>query len=316
MGVGGGKRGRGGVTLTLSPRVAAVLERGGPVVALESTIVCHGIPRPENAELARDLEEAVRQEGAVPATTAVIGGAARVGLTDDELAALAADPDVVKCTTRDLPRVVAAGVPGATTVASTLFLAARVGISVMATGGIGGVHRGGEASLDVSADLEEMARSPAVVVASGIKAFLDLGRTMERLETLGVPVVGFGSDQLAGFYTDETGIAVPRVEAPAEVARQYLVQRGLGLPGALLVAVPPPADLALPARELEPMIADARSAAAARGVAGPAETPFILRHLADASGGRTVTLNRSLAVANARLAARIAVAITDQHRTA
>lgn len=297
------------MSIVVAPQVRDALARREPVVALESTILCHGIPRPDNAALAIDMESAVRAAGAVPATTAILAGAARVGLGPDELAALAACDNVAKCTARDLPGAIVDGRPGATTVAATLFLAARSGIDVMATGGIGGVHRGGETSLDVSADLEEMARRPVVVVASGIKAILDVARTMERLETLGVAVVGFDTTELPGFYTRETGVPVPRVAGVDAVAARFMAQRRLGLAAALLVTLPPPAALALGRSQLEPMIDAARRAASAAGVAGPAETPFLLRHLALASDGRTVALNRALAVANARLAGRIAARI-------
>jgi pseudouridine-5'-phosphate glycosidase len=301
------------MSIVLSPEVADALGRGAPVVALESTIICHGIPRPENAILALELEAAVRGGGSVPATTAVLDGVARIGLDTRELTDLAARDEVLKCTTRDLSRACAGGQPGATTVAATLFLAASAGIPVMATGGIGGVHRGGETSLDVSADLDEMARRHCVVVASGIKTILDLPRTMERLETLGVAVAGFGTAELPGFYTAETGIEVPRIDTVAEVAAQFIIQRRLGVPGTLLIARPPPPELALPRDQLESMIEEARQAAREAGMAGPAETPFLLRHLAMVSAGRTVALNSALAIANARLAGEVAAAIAAAH---
>lgn len=294
-----------------APEVEQALRAGEPVVALESTIICHGIPRPDNGRLASDMETAVRTAGSVPATTAVLDGRLRVGLGPDELAALAARAEVRKCTTRDLPDALASGAAGATTVAATLFIAAMAGIEVMATGGIGGVHRGGEASLDVSADLEELARRPVIVVASGIKSILDVRRTLERLETLGVPLLGYRTDRIPGFYSATTGFPVASIDRPEEVARRFRIQRRLGLPAALLVFRPPPAELALAAEELDRLTAEALQKARRDGIAGPAETPFVLREIARASGGRAVRLNRALAVANAELAGRIAAALCE-----
>ena len=293
----------------VAPEVRRALAEGRPVVALETTIICHGIPRPDNVRLALEIERAVRAEGAVPAATAVLDGAIRVGLAEDELQALAASDRVIKCTTRDLPRMVASRRAGATTVAATLFIAAQSGIPVMATGGIGGVHRGGEASFDVSADLEELARRSAMVVASGIKTILDLPRTMERLESLGVPVIGLGTAELPGLYTATSGLSVPRAGRLEEITAQFRVHRALNLPGALLVVQPPPPELALAAGEVEHLVARARERARAAGISGPDETPFLLRAMAEDSGGRTVRLNCALALANAALAARLAVAL-------
>jgi pseudouridylate synthase len=297
--------------IEVAPEVAAALERGRAVVALESTLICHGIPRPDNAALARELEAAVRAAGAVPATIAVLAGRIRVGLSERELEALAASEEVAKCTTRDLPLVLAGGGPGATTVAATIFIAARVGIAVMATGGIGGVHLGGESSLDVSADLEELARTPVAVVCSGVKSILDQARTLERLETLGVPVVGFGCRELPGFYTAETGLPVPAVADLDALCRLVRAQRALGLPGGTVIAQPPPAGLALSRAEVDALVEAAGEAARRAGVGGPAQTPFLLRHMAEASGGATVRLNRALVLSNTHLAARLAVALAE-----
>jgi pseudouridylate synthase len=290
----------------VAPEVEDALRRGRAVVALESTVICHGLPRPGNLAAARALEAAVREEGAVPATIALLDGAVRIGLGPADLERLARAKQVAKCSTRDLALVLAEGGMGATTVAATIALAARAGIGVMATGGIGGVHRGGEASLDVSADLHELARSPVVVVASGAKVILDLPRTLEVLETLGVPVVGFATDRFPAFYCRDVGLTLPAVADLERLARMVTAQRALGRPGGILVANPPPAEHALPRAALEEWIAVARAEALAAGIAGPAETPFLLQALARHSGGRTVKVNEALLQANARLAARLA----------
>lgn len=288
------------------PAVARALARGEPVVALESTLICHGLPRPRNLHLARAAEAAVRDGGAVPATVAVVDGVARVGLDEATLVRLAEAEGVAKCSPRDLPLALARGGLGATTVAGTIRLAAAVGVRVMATGGIGGVHRGGETSLDVSADLLELARTGVAVVCSGAKIILDLPRTLEALESLGVPVLGFGTASFPAFYARDSGLPVPRVDGIDELAAVARAQAGLGWPSGLVVANPPPANLALPAAELEAWIGAARAEARARGVRGAAETPALLAALARLSGGRTVTLNEALVLENCRLAARLA----------
>jgi pseudouridylate synthase len=298
------------------PAVARALSSDRPVVALESTLICHGLPRPRNLELARAVEDAVRAEGAVPATVAVVDGRVRVGLDDATLARLATADGVAKCSPRDLPVVLARRALGATTVAGTIRVAAAAGIRVMATGGIGGVHRGGERSLDVSADLPELARSGVAVVCSGAKVILDLPRTLEALETLGVPVVGFRSATLPAFYAHESGLALPRVDDLAGLAELLRAQDALGWPGGLVIANPPPEALALPRAELEAWIADARAEARRRGIAGRDETPFLLAELARRSDGRTVALNEALVLDNARLAASLAAAWYDARRSA
>lgn len=302
--------------MDLSPEVANALSRGEAVVALESTLICHGIPRPRNLELALAVESAVRAEGAVPATVALLDGRLRIGLDEAELRRLATTDDVVKCSTRDLAWVMAAGLAGATTVAGTIYAAARAGIRVMATGGLGGVHRGGESSLDVSADLHELARSSTAVVCSGAKSILDLPRTLEVLESLGVPVLGLGTAELPAFYSRESGLSIPAlagVEAAALVLRR---QETLGWPSGILLANPPPTDLALPASEVECLVTDALEASRAAGIAGKGETPFALAHMARASGARTVTLNEALVLSNAVMAARIAMAACRMNRSA
>jgi pseudouridylate synthase len=297
------------MTIQLHPDVAHALARGQGVVALESTLICHGLPRPHNASVAIELEQAVRAQAAVPATVAVIDGQINVGLSRVLLKRLVETPEVVKCTTRDLPRVLAAGGLGATTIAATVFVADRVGIRVMATGGLGGVHRDGETSLDVSADLEELARRPIVVVCSGVKSILDQRRTLERLETLGVPVIGWRCDELPGFYTAETGLEVPRIDDLSSLCRLIDTQRALGLPGALVVAQPPPPEHAMSKAVVEELVAAAGAAATAAGIHGPEQTPFMLSHMAEQSQGATVRVNRALASANACLAGEMAVAL-------
>lgn len=294
--------------VALKPEVGEALDAGRPVVALETTVLAHGLPRPRNRRLADAMAEAVRAGGAVPAYVAVLGGRLRIGLDEAMLDCLATGEDVVKCTTRDLAACLAKGRPGATTAAATLFAAGLAGIRFMATGGIGGVHRGGETSLDLSADLHELRRARLALVCSGAKIILDLPRTLEVLESLGVCVAGCGTDEFPGFYTARTGLAVPRLEGPLALARLVRCQEMLGWPAAVLLANPPPAPLAMTPDELEPLIGAALAEARARGVTGPAETPFLLRAIARATGGRSVALNEALLVANARLAAEIAVA--------
>jgi pseudouridine-5'-phosphate glycosidase len=298
-----------GTTLMyLSPEVAAALSRGAAIVALESTLICHGIPRPRNLELALAVENAVRAEGAVPATVAVLESRLRIGLDEAELRALAQADGVIKCSTRDLAWVLATGRTGATTAAGTIHAATRAGIRVMATGGLGGVHRGGEASLDISADLHELARSPIAVVCSGAKSILDLPRTLEALETLGVPVLGMGTAELPAFYARQSGLVIPALADVETAARVLHRQASLGWPSGLLLANPPPADLAMPAEAVERLVDEALAACRAAAVGGKDETPFLLAYMARASGGRTVTLNEELVVTNARVAARLAVA--------
>ena len=290
------------------PAVAGALAQGQPVVALESTLICHGLPRPRNLELALAVEAAVRAAGAVPATIAVMDGLIRVGLDAPQLERLAHADGVVKCSPRDLPLVLAQRVLGATTVAGTIRIAAGAGIRIMATGGIGGVHRGGERSLDVSADLQELARSGVAVFCSGAKIILDLPRTLEVLETLAVPVVGYGCAAFPAFYARDSGLTAPRVDSLAELVGLLQAQDALGWPSGMVVANPPPEALALQPAELEAWIAQGLDAARTAGVAGKEETPFLLAELARRSGGRTVTLNEALVLDNARLAAAAAVA--------
>ena len=295
--------------MDLSPEVADAVSRGEAVVALESTLICHGIPRPRNLELALAVETAVREAGAVPATVAVLDGRLRIGLEEAELKRLAMADGVVKCSARDLAWVMTAGLAGATTVAGTIYAAARAGIRVMATGGLGGVHRGGQSSLDISADLAELARSATAVVCSGAKSILDLPRTLEVLETMGVTVLGLGTAELPAFYARESGLAIPAVADASAAAAVLSRQAALGWPSGILIANPPPAELAMPAEAVERLVEDALAACRAAGIAGKEETPFLLAHMARASEGRTVTLNEALVLSNAGVAGRIAAEV-------
>ena len=288
--------------------VAQAIGEGRPVVALESTVIAHGLPRPQNLETARRLQEVVREAGAVPATIAIIGGKLTVGLTDDEIALLADRSDIRKISTRDIPVAVAQGWDGATTVASTTWIAHRAGIKVFATGGIGGVHRG---SLpDVSADLPELARTPIVVVCSGAKIVLDLPATREWLETHAVTVVGYQCDELPAFYSRASGLRVDvRADDAETVADIFHAQRSLGIESALLLGVPVPAKFEVPAEELQVVLTTALEDAEWKGITGPELTPFLLRQMAERSGGATLRANIALLENNARVAAAIASAI-------
>ncbi len=297
--------------MRIHPEVQRALDAEQAVVALESTLISHGLPYPKNREVAREMEAAVRSEGAVPATVAILCGEPTIGLTDAQLEHLAKAQGVRKCSRRDLPIVVAQGTDGATTVCGTMFLAHRAGIRVFATGGIGGVHRGH--IFDVSADLEELARTPMVVVCSGAKALLDLVATRERLETYGVPILGYGTDQFPAFYSHESGLlADVRVGSPEEVVSIARAREDLGLSAAVLVAVPVPAEDELPRQEAERAIDKAICEADEQGVRAEALTPFLLSRIADMTGGHSLRANRSLLVNNAHQAARIAQAFANR----
>jgi pseudouridine-5'-phosphate glycosidase len=297
--------------MRISPEVADALAAGRPVVALESTLIAHGLPRPRNLEVAAELEAVVRAEGAVPATIAVVAGEARVGLDSEALALVASSEDVVKCGVRDLAVVAARGGHGATTVASTAWLAARAGIHVFATGGLGGVHRGARESWDESADLDTLARVGVAVVCSGVKSILDVAATLERLETLGVTVLGYGTDTFPGFYLHDSGFPVPwRVDSPEEVAAILHARSPVGTEErAVVVANPLPADQQLDV-ELHDRVVEAGLAAAEdAGVSGKEITPFLLDHLQRETGGASLEANVRLVLRNAALAARIAAAL-------
>ncbi|HEY8505235.1 MAG TPA: pseudouridine-5'-phosphate glycosidase [Gemmataceae bacterium] len=293
--------------LALCDEVAAALKAGGPVVALESTLIAHGLPWPLNLETARATESAVREAGAVPATVGVWEGTPTLGLSPAQIEAFARGGEVRKASRRDLAFAALRRRHAATTVAATMALAHRAGIAVFATGGIGGVHPDVAESLDVSADLTELARTPVLVVCAGAKSILDLPRTLELLETLAVPVAGYRTDTFPAFYLPSSGLTVPaRVDTPAEAAELFALHRKLGGAG-MLLAQPVAEELAVPAGELGDALSRAESEADAAGVTGPARTPFLLARLAEITGGKTLRANRALVVANAKLAAEVAV---------
>lgn len=296
--------------LDITPEVAAALAAGRPVVALESTIITHGMPYPQNATTALGVEQVVRDAGAVPATIAVIDGRCRIGLDAATLDALAAGHGALKASRRDLAGVVARGLSAGTTVAATMFLAARAGIAVFATGGIGGVHRGAEHSFDISADLLELAASPVCVVCAGAKSLLDIPKTLQVLETHGVPVVGYGTDHFPAFFARSSGEPVDlRCDSPEAVARLIAAHRALGLPGGMLVGNPIPEEHALVGAAAEAAIAQAVAEAAAGRIGGKALTPFLLARIVELTEGRSLVANIALIRHNARLAAEIAVAL-------
>jgi pseudouridylate synthase len=293
----------------VSDEVGEALASGRAVVALESTIIAHGLPQPDNLRVAREIEDAVRSAGAVPATIAVLDGEVRVGLDSEALERIGAGEDVAKCSVRDLPVVCARGGDGATTVAATAHLAVRAGIGVFATGGIGGVHRDGAASFDESADLVALGRLPICIVCAGVKSILDVGATLERLETLGVTVLGFGTDQLAGFYLTDSGHPVPwRVDSAAEVAAIMRAREDVGAPGAVLVANPLPAGEQLDPQLHQRVLDEALAAGADMGIHGKAITPFLLDRLRRDTEGESLRVNVTLVLRNAALAGEIAAA--------
>lgn len=292
--------------ITIADEVRAAIESGKPVVALESTVISHGLPYPQNLDLARALEAEVRAQGAVPATIGVVGGVPIVGMSDADIVRFAQARDVLKLATRDIAYAVAHHRDGATTVAATMALAARAGISVFATGGIGGVHRGARESWDISGDLTELGRTSVLVVCAGAKAILDLPATLEYLETVGVPVLGLGTDEFAAFYSADSGLIVARAADPAAVAATWRVHRALGLAG-MLLAVPPP--ISLPRAEVDAAIARALARAAAAGIRGQAVTPFLLAAMAEETSGESIVSNVALLRNNARVAALVAAAV-------
>jgi pseudouridine-5'-phosphate glycosidase len=299
--------------LVIADEVQAALADGRPVVALESTLISHGLPQPRNLEVAQRLEAVVRAGGAVPATVGIIGGRPIVGLSADELTIMATTDGVRKCSRRDIPLAVARREHGATTVAGTVALMTLAGIGVLATGGIGGVHRGAEQTFDISADLVELARSKAIVVCAGAKALLDLPRTVEVLETAGVPILGWRTGELPAFYASASGLPVTsRVESAEEVARIALAGWQLGLGNGVLVGVPPPSGQTLESARVEQAVAAALAEAERRGVRGPAITPFLLNAVGEATGGESVEANLALLENNARVGAEIAVALATE----
>jgi pseudouridylate synthase len=295
--------------LRIAPEVQSALAANAPVVALETTIVTHGMPYPENVATARSLEQEIRRRGATPATIAVIGGIVCVGLTGDELEWLGSAKDVLKLSRNDLAYAVASRKHGATTVAATMICAHLAGIRVFATGGIGGVHRGAEATFDISADLEELASTPVAVVCAGAKALLDLPKTLEYLETRGVPVIGYRTGEFPAFWSRSSGLPVPiRLESAAEIAEMLRVKWGLGLRGGAVIANPVDPVDEIPSAEMAGLIAAAVEEAQRAGTTGKAVTPYILARLVEMTNGRSLRTNMALVQSNARLAAGIAVA--------
>ena len=293
--------------LVVAPEVTDALASGRGVVALESTIISHGLPTATSADTARRIEAAVRESGAVPATIAVVDGAVRVGLGDDELVEVAEGADVVKCSVRDLGPVLARGMTGATTVAATSYLADRAGIRLFATGGIGGVHRGARESWDESADLTALATVPVTVVCAGIKSILDVPATLERLESLSVPVLGFGTDTLPGFYVRDSGVPVPwRVDTVAEVAAVLRARDALGQTGGLVLARPVDAEDEMDTGLHEQTVRAGLGEAARQGVTGKEVTPFLLGFFHDHTQGASLRANVGLVLASARLAGAVA----------
>ena len=297
--------------LDISPEVQQVLAEGRPVVALESTIISHGMPYPKNVETALLVEQTIRDNGAVPATIAILGGRLKAGLSPEEIEYLGkSGRAVAKVSRRDLPMIVARGADGATTVTTTMMIAHMAGISVFATGGIGGVHRGAETTMDISADLEELAQTPVMVVCAGAKAILDLGLTLEYLETKGVPVIGYGTDELPAFYTRESGLGVDaRVDTPEELAAMFTAQRGMGLKTGMLVTNPIPAEYAMDKATIDAAIEQALRELREQGVHGKETTPFLLARVVELTGGDSLESNIQLVLNNARLASKTAAAL-------
>jgi pseudouridine-5'-phosphate glycosidase len=296
-------------SLVLTDEVAEALSDGAPVVALESTIISHGMPYPQNVQTAVEVETIIRELGATPATIAVLDGHAHVGLDAEALELLASSPDVSKVSVRDLPYVIARGAHGATTVAATTRLAALAGISVFVTGGLGGVHRGAQQTFDTSADLTELATSNVAVVSAGVKSILDIGLTLETLETLGVPVLAYGTDEFPAFFSRSSGHPAPmRVDTPQQVAAVMAAKWDLGISGGLAVVCPIPAEDELPAGEIDRIVEQALADMDVRGIHGKDATPFLLGRIVEITGGASLTANIALVKNNAHLGAQVAAA--------
>lgn len=299
--------------VTLSPEVAAARANGTPIVALESTIITHGMPFPQNVETAMRVEAEIRAHGATPATIAVMDRRIMIGLTEADLAALGQASSVAKLSRADLAACLASGGTGATTVAATMICARLAGIETFATGGIGGVHRGADTSFDISADLSELAETAVTVVAAGAKAILDLPKTLEYLETRGVPVIAFGQDDFPAFWSRSSGLRAPlRMDSAARVAAAHLMRARLGLPGGQLVANPIPVEAEIPRDEITPHIEAALSEAKAKGIAAKSVTPFLLQRIYELTAGRSLLANIALVLSNARLASAISREIALQ----
>jgi pseudouridylate synthase len=297
--------------LDVAPEVRSALEQGRAIVALESTIITHGMPHPQNVATAREVEAVVRANGAVPATIAILGGRIKIGLSGEELDMLGTTSDVMKLSRADLPYAVTAKRHGSTTVAATMICAYLAGVRVFATGGIGGVHQGVESTMDISADLDELARTPVAVVCAGAKAILDLPRTLEYLETRGVPVVGYQTDHFPAFWSRKSELPAPiRLDTPEAIADLISAKEALGLGGGILVANPVPSTDEIPAEEMKGFVDEAIAEAGRRGVVGKAVTPFLLSFLFESTGGRSLATNIALVKNNAALAARLAASVT------
>lgn len=299
------------ITIHYSNEVRTARNAGLPIVALESTIITHGMPYPQNIEVAAQVEQDIRDAGAVPATIAVIDGTLNVGLEADQLQALGQAQGVAKLSRADMAACLATGGTGATTVAATMIAAHYAGIEVFATGGIGGVHQGAETSFDISADLHELAQTPVTVVAAGAKAILDLAKTLEVLETLGVPVIAHGQDEFPAFWSAKSPLAAPlRMDSAADIAKAHATRRALGLPGGQLIANPIPDSDQIPSEELAPIIASAQADAETHRITGKGVTPYLLQRIYEQTKGRSLAANIALVRNNARLAASIARALT------
>ena len=297
--------------LDISPEVKAALDTGKPVVALESTIISHGMPYPQNVETALNVEKIIRENGATPATIAIIGGRLKAGLSRDEIEHLGKKGyEVTKASRRDLPVIVARGMDGATTVATTMIIAEMAGIRVFATGGIGGVHRGAEVTMDISADLEELAQTGVMVICAGAKSILDLGLTLEYLETKGVPVIGYGTDELPAFYTRKSGFGVDyRIDTPEELAAAFQAKLDMGLRGGMLVTNPIPEEYSMDPDVINKAIDEAIEESKRLGIHGKQTTPFLLAKVKDITGGDSLASNIRLVYNNAQLAAKTAAAL-------
>ncbi len=295
--------------LDISAEVSEALASGKPVVALESTIISHGMPYPKNVETALEVEKIIRENGAVPATIAIIGGRLKAGLSAEEIEYFGKKgAEIAKASRRDLPVLIARGQDGACTVTTTMMIAHMAGISVFATGGIGGVHRGAETTMDISADLEELGQTPVMVICAGAKSILDLGLTLEYLETKGVPVIGYGTEELPAFYTRKSGFGVDyRLDTPKELAAAFHAKQEMGLKGGMLVANPIPEEYAMDADTINKAIDQAVAESREQGIHGKATTPFLLARVKDLTGGDSLESNIQLVFNNARVAAKTAV---------
>ena len=298
-----------GKYMDVLPEVRVALEQNRAVVALESTIISHGMPYPANVECAKRCEEIIREAGAIPATVAILGGRIKIGLSGEQIEHLAKSKEVVKCSRRDLAYILASKMDGAATVAATMLMASLADIRFFATGGVGGVHRGAESSMDISADLTELQTTDVCVISAGVKSILDIGRTLEYLETLGVPAAAFGQDDFPAFYTRESGFKAPlRFDAPVEIAEMMRIKWELGIKGGAIIGNPIPAEYAMPKAEIDDAIDDAMLKASEMNITGKEITPFLLDAVSKLTDGRSLEANIRLVYNNSRLAAEIAVA--------